>query len=93
MIIKRLALGLPLVFCGWIAILALVMRLTGDAPAALVLLPPLGLFAALPPGTAITARGPLSVTVKGRPGLVAALYAAGAPLVLPAGLTGCLPQD
>ena len=88
MIIKRVLLALPVLFLAWIALLALVMRLGGDAPAALVLFPP----DTLPPGLAITSRGPVSVTVKGGPGLVASLYAAGAWLVLPAGLTGCLPQ-
>lgn len=93
MTIKRLAWALPLLFVAWLAILALVMRLTGDAPAALVLFPPATLLANLPQGAGITAIGPVSVTIKGGPGLVAALYKAGAPLVLPAGLTGCLPQN
>ena len=85
-------MALPILFVAWIAILALVMRLGGDAPAALILFPPSDLAQSLPPGTAITAVGPVSLTVKGGPGLVAALYAAGAPLVLPASLTACLPQ-
>ncbi|WP_309668213.1 hypothetical protein [Tabrizicola sp.] len=83
----------PLVLAGWIAVLAGVMRLGGDAPAALVMLPPPGFASALPAGVAILSAGPYSLTVKAdAPGLVAALYALGAPLVLPAGLTGCLPQ-
>lgn len=49
-------------------------------------------IARLRQGTAITAIGPYSVTLRAGPGLVAQLYAAGAHLVLPAGLTGCLPQ-
>ena len=93
MLIKQLLFAVPILFAAWIGILALVMRLGGEAPAALVLFPPAGLVASLPLGTAITASGPLSLTVKGGPGLVAALYAAGAPLVLPAGLTACLPQS
>lgn len=90
---RRVLLALPLVLAAWIGILALVMRLGGDAPAALVILPPAGLVAALPEGTSITAAGPVSLTVKGGAGLVPALYAAGALIVLPAGLTGCLPQS
>jgi hypothetical protein len=86
------AVGLPLALLGWIAVLALVMRLSGAAPAALVILPPGGL-AELPAGVAVVSRGPVSVTVAGGAGLVAALYGAGALLVLPAGLTGCLPLD
>lgn len=85
-------LAIPVVLTGWIAVLALAMRLSGDAPAALVVMPPESLMNALPPGISILSVGPYSVTLKGDKGLVAALYHAGAPLVLPAGLTGCLPQ-
>jgi hypothetical protein len=89
----RLLLALPLVLAGWLAVLALVMRLGGDAPAALVILPPDGFAATLPDGIAIVSRGPFSLTVRANaPGLVATLYHLGARLVLPAGLTGCLPQ-
>lgn len=89
---RRFWLAIPIVQLGWIAVLALVMRLSGAAPAALVILPPDGLIKSLPPGISVTSIGPYSVTLKGDSGLVAALYHAGAPLVLPAGLTGCLPQ-
>lgn len=73
MTINRLLLSLPILFTAWMAILALVMRLGGDAPAALVLFPPAAFAKTLPPGTAITDSGPVSLTVKGGPGLVAAL--------------------
>ena len=89
----RLLLGLPLVGLGWIGILAGVMWGTGQAPAALVILPPADLLDHLPPGTAVVAIGPYSVTLRGGDDLVTALYRAGATLVLPAGLTGCLPQS
>ena len=89
---RRILLALPAVIAAWIAILAIVMRLPGAAPQALVLLPSAAMLADLPVGTAITAIGPYSVTLRGGPGLVGQLYAAGAHLVLPAGLTGCLPQ-
>ncbi|MGL4237682.1 hypothetical protein [Tabrizicola sp.] len=85
-------IALPLVLVAWIGTLALVMRLGGEAPAALVLLPPEGLIRALPEGVAVVSAGPVSVTLRGGEDLVATLYALGAPLVLPAGLTGCLPQ-
>jgi hypothetical protein len=86
-------MALPLVAIGWLAVLAGVMRLGGDAPAALVMLPPPGFASTLPVGVAILSSGPFSLTLKAdAPGLVATLYALGAPLVLPAGLTGCLPQ-
>jgi len=88
----RWLVAVPLVALGWIGTLALVMRLGGDAPAALVLMPPEGLIGALPDGVSIVSSGPISVTLRGGNDLVATLYALGAPLVLPAGLTGCLPQ-
>ena len=50
------------------------------------------MLAALPAGAAVVSTGPVSVTLRGEPGLVAALFAAGAEMALPAGLAGCLPQ-
>ncbi len=90
----RWLVAVPVVLAGWIGTLALVMRLGGEAPAALVLFPPEGMVRALPVGVAVVSAGPVSVTLRGGEGsgLVAALYEMGAPLVLPAGLTGCLPQ-
>lgn len=85
-------IALPLVGLGWIGTLALVMRVAG-APAALVILPPEGFVAGLPKGVAVVSSGPVSVTLRGGDDLVATLYHLGAPLVLPAGLTGCLPQS
>ncbi len=90
--LRRWLIALSLVALGWIGTLALVMRLGGDAPAALVLMPPDGLIRALPDGVSVVSSGPVSVTLRGGDNLVATLYALGAPLVLPAGLTGCLPQ-
>jgi hypothetical protein len=90
--LPRWGLAGLLVAGGWIGVLALVMRLGGEAPAALVMFPPEGFVAALPEGVAVVSAGPVSVTLRGGEGLVAALYGLGAPLVLPAGLTGCLPQ-
>ncbi len=89
--LKRSLLALPLVALGWIGTLALVMRLGGEATAARVMFPPEGLVRALPEGVSVVSSGPVSVTLRGGEGLVATLYALGAPLVLPAGLTGCLP--
>lgn len=89
---RGIMLALPIVAAGWIAILAGVMRIDADAPSALVLLPSAAMLAHLPHGAAITSIGPYSVTLRGGPDLVAQLYASGAHLVLPAGLTGCLPQ-
>ena len=63
----------------------------GAAPALVVLFPPDGLIDALPDGVAVVGRGPISLTVSGGTDLAAQLYRLGAPLVLPAGLQGCLP--
>lgn len=84
--------SLLLVLAAWIGVLAGVMRLSGIAPAALVLFPPEGFVGGLPEGVAVVSSGPVSVTVRGGDRLVATLYGLGAALVLPAGLTGCLPQ-
>lgn len=90
--LRRWLVAVPLVGVGWIGTLALVMRLWGEAPAALVMFPPEGFVAGLPDGMAVVSAGPVSVTLQGNDDLVASLYRLGAPLVLPAGLTGCLPQ-
>lgn len=90
--IRRLLLALPILLLGWIATLALVMRLGGEAPAAFVPFPPQGLLSALPGDVAVTGRSPVSLTLRSEaPDLTARLYAAGAWLVLPAGLEACIP--
>lgn len=89
--VNRWLMAVPLVGLGWIGTLALVMRLAG-APAAVVILPPEGFVTRLPKGVSVVSSGPVSLTLRGGVDLVFTLYALGAPLVLPAGLTGCLPQ-
>ena len=92
MTIKRFALAVPIVLIGWIAVMAGVMRFSDAAPGALVILPPQDLVANLSIEAGILGRSALSVTLASRqPGLAESLYDAGAWLVLPAGLTGCLP--
>lgn len=88
----RWLLAVPLVLAGWLGVLALVARLGGEAPALVILFPPDSLATALPDGVAVVGTGPVSLTVSGGPDLVAELYRLGAPLVLPAGLEGCLPR-
>ncbi len=85
-----MALALPVLATAWVGLLALVLRLGAPAPAAIVLLPPDGFWRSLPPDVAITSRGALGLVAEGGPDLVGALYQAGAWLVLPAGLGGCL---
>ncbi|MEM9433864.1 MAG: hypothetical protein AAGA12_08075 [Pseudomonadota bacterium] len=88
MIIKGIA-GLVLLCSLWLGLLATVMATTGAAPAALVPLPSASFLAALPDDVAIVGRSALSVTLAGPSETVSDLYAAGAWLVLPAGLSGC----
>ena len=90
-ITRRLALALPLVLIAWIALMAGVMRLSDAAPAAVVPFPGKALLSVLPDEAAILDLNRAALTLANRPGLARDLYAAGAWLVLPAGLTGCLP--
>ncbi|MBT8413398.1 MAG: hypothetical protein KJO30_03620 [Boseongicola sp.] len=71
--------------------MAIVMRLSDAAPAAVVLFPSAELLAQLPPETSILGLSRTQLTVQNTSNMTGALYAAGAWLVLPAGLTGCLP--
>ncbi len=90
MTIRRALGGLALVAAGWIAVLAGVMVVSDKAPAALVILPS-GTFLSDLPDAAILSRTAVSVTIRDTgPWLAARAYRAGAVLVLPAGLTGCL---
>ena len=79
---------------GWVAVLVIVMRFSDAASGALVLWPPRDFVGRLPPEVAVVGIGPRWMTVMSdRPGLAAALYAAGARIVLPAGLQGCVPEQ
>lgn len=91
MTINRILLALPLVFVGWIAVMAIVLRFSDAAPAAVVPWPTSGFLKNLPQRAAIIDVNGLAVTFANRPDLARELYDAGAWLVLPAGLTGCLP--
>jgi hypothetical protein len=92
MIIKRLALILPLLVASWLLVLTLVMRISDAAPGAVVLFPPEGFISSLPADLSVVAATGFTVTlVSDTPDMARRLYAAGAPWVLPAGLPGCLP--
>ena len=92
MIIKRLALILPLLVASWLLVLTLVMRFSDAAPGAVVLFPPEGFIASLPADLSVVAATGFTVTlVSDTPEMARRLYHAGAPWVLPAGLPGCLP--
>ncbi|MDJ0826941.1 MAG: hypothetical protein QNJ16_15700 [Rhodobacter sp.] len=92
MTIRRLAATLVCVFAGWLAVLSLVVAVSDAAPGAVAVWPSAGFLSRLPEGAAVVGAGPLWVTVRSDlPGLGRTLYRAGARLVLPAGLPGCLP--
>ena len=90
MIIKWLSLVISVLIL-WITIMALVMRLSDAAPAALVLFPPKGIVKELPDGFAVLGYSNIALTIASdTKGFGAKLYDSGAWLVLPAGLKGCL---
>jgi hypothetical protein len=90
-IIRRGLIAVPLVLAAWIGIMAAVMRVSDAAPGAVVPFPTASVMQALPGDTAILGMNRFALTVENRPGMADELYRAGAWLVLPAGLTGCLP--
>ena len=89
--IKRVLWALPVVAVLWIGLMGVVMRISDAAPAAVVPFPGEALLASLPEEAAILGYNAGALTLANRPGLARDLYGAGAWLVLPAGLTGCLP--
>ena len=89
---RGVLLALPLVVLGWVAVTASVALFTDAAPGAVAFLPGDDFVERLPEGAALVSVSPWSVSVASEaPGLARDLYAAGALLVLPAGLPGCLP--
>ena len=91
-IIKRGAIIGALVFASWIAVLSLVMVMTDAAPGAIALFPSKDFVQNLPKNAGVVDAGSFWVGIRSdQPQLGRALYRAGAWLVLPAGLPGCLP--
>lgn len=89
---RGVLLALPLALLGWIAVTASVAFFTDAAPGAVAFFPSDGFVTRLPEGATLVDARPVAVTVASdEPGLARALYGAGALLVLPAGLPGCLP--
>lgn len=69
-----------------------VMYFTNEAPGAVVLFPPDGFISALPQDIAVVGAGRNWISLRSDiDRLGRELYRAGAPVVLPAGLPGCLP--
>lgn len=91
MITKKIALGFVVALLAWIALLIGITRLPNAAPAALVLFPSSEFIKSLPPDVRIIDYTPVSITLTSKKRDAGAFYALGAYLVLPAGLTGCIP--
>lgn len=82
---------ISVLFAAWLALSASVMWATDAAPGAMVFFPSHALMSNLPDGAAVTGGSSIMVTFSStEPHLTQKLYGAGAWLVLPAGLTGCL---
>lgn len=92
MTIRGWVLCLAVVIIAWVGIQALVMRFSDVAPGAVALFYGTQFGANLPGDMAIVGAGPFWMAVHyDGPDLAKTLYGAGAFLVLPAGLPGCLP--
>lgn len=92
MTIKLWVLSFVLVVLGWLGLQILVMLVTDAAPGAIALFPADDFVARLPDDVAVVGAGTNWISVRSdAAGLGSSLYAAGAWIVLPAGLPGCLP--
>lgn len=92
MTFKTWGISITAVVIGWFCLQLSVMYLTDAAPGAVALFPSNDFIARLPKDMAIVGAGSNWITVwSDRPNLGQNLYAAGALMVLPAGLPGCLP--
>ncbi|UOA26177.1 hypothetical protein [Pseudosulfitobacter sp. DSM 107133] len=85
-------LAFALAICGWLGVQLLLVRFSDAAPGAVALFPAADFVARLPAGVSVVGGGAHWIAVKSdAPDLGRDLYAAGARVVLPAGLPGCLP--
>ncbi len=92
MTIRTWVFSVLLVLVCWIGVQAVVMRFSDVAPGAIALFPSSDFVTRLPPKAAVLGAGSFWVAVRfDGLNLGQALYGAGALLVLPAGLPGCLP--
>ena len=80
------------VLVGWLGLQLLVMYFTDAAPGAVVLFPSTDFVYQLPIDVAVVGVGTHWIALKSdAPNLGKSLYRAGGWVVLPAGLSGCLP--
>jgi len=80
----------PLVLVGWFGVLISVGLFSDEAPAQVVLFPSGQFMSRIPENASISSFDGWSITLASdEPNFVRQLYAAGARVVLPAGLQGC----
>ena len=92
MTIRSWIASVVVVLIGWVSLQLGVMYFTDVAPGAMALFPNEGFISRLPANAGIVEFGDFWITVASdEPALGKKLYAAGALLVLPAGLLGCFP--
>ena len=92
MTIRSWIASVVVVLIGWISLQLGVMYFTDVAPGAMALFPDEEFISLLPANAGIVDIGDFWITVvSDDPALGEKLYAAGALIVLPAGLLGCLP--
>ena len=93
MTIRSWIASVVVVLIGWISLQLGVMYFTDVAPGAMALFPNEGFISRLPANAGIVEFGDFWITVASdEPALGKKLYAAGALIVLPAGLLGCFPH-
>ena len=92
MTIRTWGIAITAVVIGWFGLQLSVMYFTDAAPGAVALFPSADFVARLPADMAIVGAGSNWIAVRSdQPNLGKNLYAAGALMVLPAGLPDCLP--
>ena len=92
MTIRTWGIAITAVVIGWFGLQLSVMYFTDAAPGAVALFPSADFVARLPADMAIVGAGSNWIAVRSdQPNLGKNLYAAGALIVLPAGLPDCLP--
>ncbi len=92
MTIRSWIASVVVVLIGWISLQLGVMYFTDVAPGAMALFPNEGFISRLPANVGVVDIGDFWITVESdERALGEKLYAAGALIVLPAGLLGCFP--
>ncbi len=90
---RSVLIAIPSMLIGWLVVMLVTALLTDEAPAYVVLFPTDGFLQSLPNEISMISASVVSVTLTSeQDGFVPLLYRSGAWIVLPAGLTGCLPM-